>query len=378
MKNKICLFFLLTFILFCFTGCYDANSIESSYYIVAVGIDEGQNELYNLSIQIAKNENGSLDSSSSQSSSYSIYEVECQTFESGINILNNYLNKSINLSHCSAIIFSESLARKGVGDILNSLASNNEIRPSSYILISSKTANEVLEKVSNSGEKFSSRFYEYVINSEDYTGYSGKTTFEEFVSKTNSSSQDGIAIYTYVNDKTVQNSGFAIFKGDRMIGRADVLDSISHLILTNKLKEALITIPNPFNNDSHIDLKKKKKKNSQINISMINNTPFIISNIFLTANIKTSGKHFDYTKNSNIETVEYYAEKYIENKVSNYLYKLSKDYDADVLGFQRILSKNCLTNSELEDLKFKEVFKDSYFNTNVDLQIESTHLFSKE
>ena len=83
MKNKVSLIIVLIFMLFSLTGCYDANSIEASYYIVAIGIDSGTDNLYNLSIQIAKNESSSSsDSTSSQSSSYTIYQVECETFDS--------------------------------------------------------------------------------------------------------------------------------------------------------------------------------------------------------------------------------------------------------------------------------------------------------
>lgn len=82
MKNKILAIISILFLMLCIlTGCYDANSIESSYYIVAIGIDKGEKDLYKLSIQIAKNDNGSSDSSSSQSSDYAIYQVECTTFE---------------------------------------------------------------------------------------------------------------------------------------------------------------------------------------------------------------------------------------------------------------------------------------------------------
>ena len=82
MKNKIlAIIFILFIMLFSLTACYDANSIESCYYIVAIGIDKGENDLYKLSIQIAKNESGTSDSSSSQSSDYAIYQVECITFE---------------------------------------------------------------------------------------------------------------------------------------------------------------------------------------------------------------------------------------------------------------------------------------------------------
>lgn len=81
-KNRLILCIIFILMLFCLTGCYDAKSIESSYYIVAIGIDSGKDNLYNISIQIAKNENGSSETNSSQSSSYDIYQIECETFES--------------------------------------------------------------------------------------------------------------------------------------------------------------------------------------------------------------------------------------------------------------------------------------------------------
>ena len=82
MTSKISLFIILTFMLFSLTGCYDATAIESSYYIVAIGIDKGTSNLYNISIQIAKNESSSSASGSSQSSNSEIYQVECRTFDS--------------------------------------------------------------------------------------------------------------------------------------------------------------------------------------------------------------------------------------------------------------------------------------------------------
>lgn len=82
LKNNFLMLIILIFILFSLTGCYDATSIESSYYIVAIGIDKGKTTPYILSIQIAQNEDGSSDSGSSQSSDYTIYQVECDTFDS--------------------------------------------------------------------------------------------------------------------------------------------------------------------------------------------------------------------------------------------------------------------------------------------------------
>ena len=168
-KKYISFSCILIILLFTLTGCYDSNGIENFYYIVAIGIDKADNNLISLSIQIAKTGNSS-DAATSQSSEYKIYTVDCESIETGINILNNYLNKKINLSHCSAIVFSEEIAREGVKSYINILGNDTEIRPSCNILISSGTAYDVLDKVSNSGESFSSRLYEYILHSVDYTG----------------------------------------------------------------------------------------------------------------------------------------------------------------------------------------------------------------
>lgn len=84
-------------------------------------------------------------------------------------------------------------------------------------MISSQKASDILEKVSNSGENFSSRFYEYIINSVNYTGYSVETTLGKFLNDINSTANEGIAIYVHVNDDSIQNTGIAIFKDDYMV-----------------------------------------------------------------------------------------------------------------------------------------------------------------
>lgn len=383
MIKKILLIIILIVFLFTLTGCYDANTIENSYYIVALGIDLNADDSinpYHISIQIAKNKSSSSDSGggSSQSSAYSIYSVDAQTISNGINILNNYLDKKINLSHCSAIIFSEELAKHGISDALNALSSNHEIRPNTYVLISSQKAQDVLDKVSNAGEDFSSRFYEYIVNSFDYTGYSVETTFNKLLSEINNTLGDGIAIYTVINNDSIQNTGLAVFKNDRMVGHTSAVESIAYLLLVNKLEESSITIDNPSNENTKIDLDIGIMKSCNKDIEIINNAPYITCNFFVAGNIEASGKDFDYTKSENILKIEEHAEKYLTNLITDYLYKLSRDYNSDILNFENMYTKKCLTNKDLEDIHFKDIYKDSVFKVTVNVDIGSTHLFEKE
>lgn len=377
LKKYISFSFTLIFLLFTLTGCYDSTGIEDFYYIVAIGIDKSKNDMISLSVQTAKTSTSS-DSSTSQSHEYKIYTVDCESIESGINILNNYLNKKINLSHCSAIVFSEEIAKSGVKNYINILGNDTEIRPNCNLIVSSKSAYEVLDKVSNSGEGFSSRLYEYILTSVDYTGYTIDSTFSNFFSRINSEQTQATAIYTIVNDDTVQNSGAAVFKGDIMVGTLSPLQTIAHLIITNELDSCMISIENPFNDEDIIDLNLKKTTTPVIDVDLINDTPFITINISIDGSINSSGEEFDYTIPQNIKTIEYATNSYLEDLLKEYLYTIAKDYHSDIIGFGGILASKYLTLDEYTKIHWNEIFKDSFFEINVDTTVISSHLFNKE
>lgn len=378
MIKKIIYFILiLTTVLFTLTGCYDAHGIEDFYYIVALGIDKSENNLISLSIQIAKNSNSS-EGTTSQSSEYKIYTVDCESIDSGLNILNNYLNKKINLSHCSVIVFSEELARQGISEYVNTLANNTEIKANSNLIISSGSALDVLNKVANSGENFSSRLYEYILTSTKYTGYTIDCTFSDFSSKLNTNDTQATAIYTKIDNDTIQNSGAAVFKGDVMVGVLSPLDTIAHLMINSNLDSCTLSIQNPFIENSLIDLDLHKIVAPNINVTIINNTPYIDIDVELNANISSSGKIFDYTKPENIRKVEEASNNYISTLLKSYLYKISKDYNSDIIGFGGILSIKYITSDDFEKIHWNEIFKNSVFNVNVKTKINSSYLFNKE
>ncbi len=376
-KKYFCFSLILITLLFTLTGCYDSTGIEDFYYIVALGIEKAENGLIRLSVQNAK-PNGSSDASTAQSSEYKIYTVDCESIEIGINILNNYLNKKINLSHCSAIVFSEEIAKEGIKNYINILGNDTEVRPSCSLLISSGTAYDVLDKVSNSGESFSSRLYEYILNSVDYTGYTINSTFNSFFSKINSSQTEAIAIYTFVSEDTVQNSGAAIFKDSIMVGTLSPSETIAHLMISNELDSCMISVDDPIYKSNVTDINLKKVTAPIIDVDLINNTPYITINISLKGSINSAGEEFDYTALNNIRQIEQAANEYLESLLKEYLYSISKKYNADIAGFGGILASKFMTVDEYHKMHWNEIFKDSFFEVHVDTEITSSHLFNKE
>lgn len=377
--KKIIFLILIIVILFSFTGCYNTTGIDRQYFAVSFGIDVAENDLLKFTLQIPTSSSSSSESSSSaQASSYQLYSVEGETIDECISILNNYLNKKINFSHCSALILSEEIAKKGIEPFINTLTNNTELRHSCEIIISSSTALEVLEKVSNSGEVFSARLFDYLSTSSQYTGYTIQSTFGDFFQALDNDYYNPSCIYASVNDDTVQTNGIAIFNKSIMIGHIDVSNSISHLIITNDLDTCTITIDNPFETNEKLDLDISLYKNTEINIDIINGSPFISITVYPEGTIRSSGSIFNYIDSSNITTVEAAATNYLEKILKDYLYTISKQYNSDIVGFKGIYQSTFPTKESFEKVHWDEIFQDSFFKINLKTKINSSNLFNKE
>ena len=378
-KYYILLFILIFVSLFILSGCYENGNIESYYYVTALGIDKGPNNNILLSIQIAQptSSSSSSSSSSSQSSSSILYSVECTSINFGISIFNNYLSKKINLSHCTAIIFSEEISKEGINDYISTLIHNTEIRPNCNIIVCNGTSKEALECISNSEEDISARLYKFIVSSVEYTSYSINPEITEFFNNISDNGY-GIATYTKISNNTLQSDGIAVFKEDKFLTRLNVIDSICYSMIQSKLEKCILTIQNPFIETEELDVQIKLKNNSEIYVDLVNNTPYISINIYIESALANTYFDFDYTSRDNIEILENATSKYLQELILDYLYEISHTLNTDICGFKNKLANNYLTTEEFNQINWEKIFRDSYFEVNVENTLNYNGLFIKD
>lgn len=194
MKLKITLLlFILIFCCLFLTGCYDARGVESLAYVMALGLDVGESENIKLSLQIATLESSGGGSSSEQSTNSTVISIECSTINSGISLINNYISKKVYLAHCKAIVISEELAQKGISEHIYTLANDNDVRPDCHVIICGCEASDFLNYSTSSLENASARYYELILNSSEYTGFSDDVTFADFCDAMFSSTSEAFA-----------------------------------------------------------------------------------------------------------------------------------------------------------------------------------------
>lgn len=168
-----------------------------------------------------------------------------------------------------------------------------------------------------------------------------------------------------------------MFKEDKLVGELSGIESACYLILTNKLDTCTISIKNPLDNSSTIDLYVYKQKNTKKYINFINNSPFIDVNVYIKARIVSTDKNAEELTNENIKKVEESVNKYLENEISEFLYKTSLIYDADICGFGRYAVTKFYKNSDWENYNWLENYQNSIFNITVNSEIVSSLLFTE-
>ena len=108
--------FLILFVIFAngFSAAYTSRKLGNIAYVLALGIDVGEKAKMKVSAQFTKSASFSPSSGSSSEDSSNIVLVsgEADSIFSAINLLNSYIGKEINLSHCALFIISEEFAKQ--------------------------------------------------------------------------------------------------------------------------------------------------------------------------------------------------------------------------------------------------------------------------
>lgn len=108
--------FLILFVIFAngFSAAYTSRKLGNIAFVLALGIDVGENAKLKISVQFSKSASFSTSSGSSQEDTSNIVLIsgESDSIFSALNLLNSYIGKELNLSHCSLFIFSEEFAKQ--------------------------------------------------------------------------------------------------------------------------------------------------------------------------------------------------------------------------------------------------------------------------
>lgn len=202
MKKKfvIILILFIVFITFIagFSDSYISRRIDHLAYVLVLGIDKGEKAKLKISAQFI-NVSSSSSGASSDSSQIVLTSCEANSMFSGLNLLNSYIGKEINLAHCSVVVFSEEIAKEGISSEIYSLINNEEIRSSANIVVTNCTAYDYINNSKPNLENLTSKYFDTFDITSKLTGYFSDITLGDFFNNLSEGNSDPIAVLGGLN-----------------------------------------------------------------------------------------------------------------------------------------------------------------------------------
>ena len=124
---KIFIIILIVIFFISFSYSYKALNIENLAFVVALWIDSSDSKEIKVTFQFVNPP--STSEGTNQESKVFQDTVDCNSIPNAINIMNSYLARKIDLSHCRNIVFSEEIAKNGISNhiytLMNALKTKN-------------------------------------------------------------------------------------------------------------------------------------------------------------------------------------------------------------------------------------------------------------
>ncbi len=413
--KKIKLIIIMIFSCIVTSGCYDAMELDNMAYAVAIGLDKGKSNNLKMTFQIVKTTPSDGEGEEKGGGSNIVEtSIETPTIYSGMNMINNYVTKRINVTHAKAIIISKELAEEGLDKYINAFERGRQFRGNMYVAIARGTAEDFIKAAKPQIQSNSSRLFEAFFTTYKFTGLSVESTLTDIFTSKASLCSNPVASLVGVNEyestdefsnekstylekgkehpfegdykagdlpKThkykAENMGLAVFDNDRMIGEMDGEEATMYLMNTGKYKHSYITLDDPLSPGDFVvmDVRQNRKPVRVVNIE--GDAPKISTKINLEANILSIQSGINYEDPEKLTLLEEETEKYFEKMMLDFLNKTASVYKSDICSYGREVKKKFLTFKEWSDYKWLDKYEDSNFEVDVSLKVRRTGLLIK-
>lgn len=371
--------------------------MDNLAYVLAIGIDKSDKNHLQVTFQFSTT-TSPTESGSTKKTPSVINSVTASSISNAINLMNSYMGKELNMSHCKIIIFSEELASDGISKEIYTLINDTQIRPSANLVISKCSAKTYLEKTSPELENLIAKYYEILTNSSKYTGFMPNSTIGDFfnslICKTcepcailgglateNATNQGDYNIKAnetpIEGENSSENVGIAAFLGDKLVGELTALETISYLTVRNKIDRFLISIPDPENPNNYLDIYLTPKDSTSIDIDTSTSSPYVKIKTGFTGRIYSMSNNSKYLEPDVLDNISEACNQYLETVFSNYLYKTSKEFKSDINGFGKYVLGNFFTTRDFDNYDWLRNYQNSFFEVEVDTSVKSGMLITE-
>lgn len=378
MKKFVCLFIILCLALPLW-GCYDNQEIDKSAYVIALGIDEGQNDYiytFQISSPLAMGGGGETVDMGEGNENTRVENIiiGAKNLYEARDEVNNFLSKKLNMSHLKIIVISDAVMTEGLKPHMPFLLREREVRPNTRLCVSEGSAETFLKGINPALEANTAEYYDLVF--ENGSVFAPSKALWEFVNeeetfssalpfgkvadyKESSEFSEAVAPKRISTSKS-EFSGLCLIDNYKLVGFLSPTQSKFFGLITGAIKETDISI---LKDGNYVTVKLFPDRKGKFSVTQNDSSINIILKMSFTAEVNALSE----------DIREDEIEKYLCQKAYSLL-KEAQSNGCDIFSIGNCLKKQCKTISEWESLNWDELFQNAYFLPEIDVNISKTDI----
>ena len=316
--------------------------------------------------------------------------------------MNSYMAIELRLSHCRLVIFSEKVAYDGISNEIYTLINDPQVRPSTNIIVCKNEAEDYIKNTESPLENLITKNYQIFPSSSKYTGYVYDATLGDFLNQLASPTSEAVAILgglntnandignnstevasikstdtSFVGQNGTENLGVAVFRGDKVVGELTALETLCLSIIKKQVNSFLIQIPNSSNPTEKDDIMLYPVKKGIINVQIVNGSPYITVKADFIGRVYSMKENSKYLDDEVLKDLSSQVNKYLQNILTEYLYKTSLELKSDINNFGEYASRNFSTIKEMQEYNWKANYQNSTFKVEINANVQSGFLVTE-
>ena len=341
---KIFVLILLILSLF-LTGCWDRRELNELAITMAMGIDKVEDE-YQLTAQVVVPTEISMQGSTGRSS-VTLFQSSGATVYEAFRKMTKDTPRKIYPGHLRILVLGEDLAKEGIGESLELMSRDWELRSDFYVVIARDlTAAEVLNVTTTLETIPANKMFGALQASEDAWAATASITIDDLIADLTSEGKDAVIsgimvlgnkeigtskqnVESITPSARLQYDEIAVFKKDALVGWLTDRESRGFNKITNQVKTTVSTISCPEEGNASIEV---IQFNTKVKGKVINGTPEIDLNMQIEANIGAVECKIDLTKTETFAELEKIYEKELTEVLEETI-EFAQNQSVDIFGF---------------------------------------------
>ncbi len=361
-------------LLLLFTGCWNYHELETYSIVAGIAVDKGENGYrYHVTFECLKMAGGTKNAQIQPL----LVEEDGNTIFDAVRSTLRESDKKLYFHHCRVVILSSDIAKEGLRSVTDWIKRDAEPRLTMDVVISKeKTAAEILRVKPKSGQLTA---YQISNTLAESGGYYGTSSGVRIFEMTNTLNSEGISLVLPTIEKkatdsgeTLQLTGGAVFKGDRLVGWLDAEPAKYYALIRGKVRGGLLlTGITPGSTQLCLEIQRCETKVKPV---VSGDTVMVDIRVHMRTAFAEQDSETDLFSKIGIGGVERDADRTVQYETTRVVKDVQQAFGTDIFGFGNLIYQNQPKEWKRLRPRWDQIFRKLKVHVTADVEIGNTAL----